>query len=739
MTLKLKHKIVVLAVFSALLPALVMSVLSFIQGREVQQIISHELTNVIQTNLKYVALDVYKMCQISNSIVTEKISFDLNVARKIMHDDGGASLSPTEKVEWKAENQFTKEIVTKELPRMLIGEQWTGQVKDFNHKVPVVDEVKELLGVTCTVFQRMNERGDLLRVATSVPKLNGERAIGTYIPAINPDGTPNAVVSTVMGRKTYNGRAFVVNAWYITAYEPIKNQKGEVIGCLYVGIQLNAMERMKKIIQQTMIGKTGYVVVVGGSGKEKGKYIISFNGKRDGENILESIDTRGNFFIREIIEDSMKLDKGNVGFKSYYWKNASDKKTRLKTGAYIYFEPWDWVIMPTIYADDYAILHKQIESCIDKLLWYVMIGGVIIVCFAALIALYLGNKIGNPISKVIEISRLIADGNINMALQGLHNLGQGTLESDEFNEKSLDQDETGLLISSIAKMTKNLNALVGQVQRSTIQLVSTATEIAASSKEQEATVNELGASTNEIVASSRQISSTSNQLVNTMDHVAEVSDQTAEFANEGQVSLNDMGNTMQLLVGATESISTKLSIINEKAVNISNMVTTITKIADQTNLLSLNASIEAEKAGEYGKGFSVVAREIRRLADQTAVATLDIIKMVKDMQSAVSSGVMEMDKFSEEIRLGVEEIGGISSQLEKIISQVQELPSQFEIVTDGMKQQAEGAMQISESMVQLNDATRQTSESLKEFNEATGQLNEATQALKKEVSIFKVK
>ena len=99
-------------------------------------------------------------------------------------------------------------------------------------------------------------------------------------------------------------------------------------------------------------------------------------------------------------------------------------------------------------------------------------------------------------------------------------------------------------------------------------------------------------------------------------------------------------------------MNAKLAVLNEKASNINQVVTTITKVADQTNLLSLNAAIEAEKAGEHGRGFAVVATEIRRLADQTAIASYDIEQLVKEMQSAVSAGVMGMDKFSEEVRRG---------------------------------------------------------------------------------------
>ncbi len=193
----------------------------------------------------------------------------------------------------------------------------------------------------------------------------------------------------------------------------------------------------------------------------------------------------------------------------------------------------------------------------------------------------------------------------------------------------------------------------------------------------EATVNEQAASTNEVVATAKEISATSQELVRTMGEVSAMSEETVVAADSGQQGLGRMESTMHQMEEATQSISSKLAIINEKAANINSVVTTITKVADQTNLLSLNAAIEAEKAGEYGVGFSVVAREIRRLADQTAVATLDIEQTVKEMRSAVSAGVMSMDNFSEEVRQGADEIRRVGSQLTQIIERVQALPAPF--------------------------------------------------------------
>ena len=165
----------------------------------------------------------------------------------------------------------------------------------------------------------------------------------------------------------------------------------------------------------------------------------------------------------------------------------------------------------------------------------------------------------------------------------------------------------------------------------------------------------------------------------------------SRWSSTGQQGLASMDLTMRQLADSTSSIGSKLSIISERAANINLVVTTITKVADQTNLLSINAAIEAEKAGEYGLGFLVVAREIRRLADMTAVATLDIERMVKEMQYSVSAGVMEMDKFSEQVRKVVGEVGQIGGQLGQIITGAQALHRQFDQVTEGMRVQSHGS------------------------------------------------
>ena len=300
------------------------------------------------------------------------------------------------------------------------------------------------------------------------------------------------------------------------------------------------------------------------------------------------------------------------------------------------------------------------------------------------------------------------------------------------------EDSVGQLSSALQQTIDKLAALLAKVQEAGILVTSSATEIAATAREQEATVTEQAASSNEIAASTKEISATARELVKTMDEAIHIAEETGHRAAEGQSGLVRMENTMSRLVDASGSIVAKLAVMNEKAGNINSVVSTITKVADQTNLLSLNAAIEAEKAGEYGKGFSVVATEIRRLADQTAVATWDIEQMLKEMQSAVSAGVMSMDKFSEELRRNVDEVKQISGQLGTVIEQVQTLAPRFEIIYQGMQSQSNGAEQITQTMMQFNESMQQTTETLRNTRQSIDLLNTAAHNLQSGVSHFRV-
>ncbi len=345
----------------------------------------------------------------------------------------------------------------------------------------------------------------------------------------------------------------------------------------------------------------------------------------------------------------------------------------------------------------WSLVLRVSEASITGAIWQqvfrrVAIGIVFLLVIVSLL-LFMSVGFSRRINRAVAIAEQIAEGDL-------------TVEMDS----SQSQDESGVLLCSIETMTGNLNSLVGAVKQASLQLTATAT----------------------------QISSTGQELLTTVEGVHERADETAELADSGRSSLASMEATMGQLSGATGSISSKLGMIREKAGAINTVVETITKVAAQTNLLSINAAIEAEKAGEAGRGFLVVSREIRRLADQTAVATLDIEQMVCQMQDAVSAGVMEMDKFSEQVRSCISQVAEISGQMGEIIGQVQTVSDQFHMVNEGMRQQSQGARQIDEAMAQLVTGVHQVSGTVKDFNSAAENLRTSAGTLQEQIGQFKV-
>ena len=346
-----------------------------------------------------------------------------------------------------------------------------------------------------------------------------------------------------------------------------------------------------------------------------------------------------------------------------------------------------------------------------------IIGGV---CVGLVIGFLLMKSINDPLVRITRAINVMKEGDLTHKLL--------------YSSKN----EFGDLIDGFNQMADYLEDLISQIQHAGIQVTSSITEIAASTRQQEATSTEHAATASEIAASTNQIAATSANLMNTMKKVNSLTLNAASAAEDGHAGLVNIDQTMVQMEDATGSIVGKLSILSEKAGDIAGVVKTINKLADQTNLLSLNAAIEAEKAGEYGTGFSVVATEIRRLADQTAVATYDIEQMVQGVQSAVSSAVMGIDKFAKDVHDSVENIRDGSERIEGVIEQVQVLKPQVRIISEGIEAQSLGARQISDATSQLNNAAQQSAESIGQVSQTIERLQQAAQGLQEAISKFKV-
>ena len=341
------------------------------------------------------------------------------------------------------------------------------------------------------------------------------------------------------------------------------------------------------------------------------------------------------------------------------------------------------------------------------------------------VIMWLTHRLTGRIGRAVAASRRVAAGD----LTGTIGIPAGEMRGG---------DEAGQLLRDIGAMTTGLRDVVSQVKRSSYELGATARQLSAASRQQETAISSLGASTSEAAVASREIAVTGRELLGTMNEVAAVAAETEQVADAGRENLAGVEETMAHLEQTTTDFSQRLAVIRQRAEDINMVITTITKVADQTNLLSINAAIEAEKAGDYGQGFIVVAREIRRLADQTAVATLDIERLVEQMQEAVNAGVDEMGRFAAEVKTGVDRVAGISGQFADVIDKVQGLSHRFDSVKQGMQAQASGAQQITDALVTLNDGSRAAADALREFKDASQHMVQAVEGMTDTVSRFRL-
>ncbi|WP_242039561.1 methyl-accepting chemotaxis protein [Anabaena sphaerica] len=574
---------------------------------------------------------------------------------------------------------------------------------------------------------------------------------------------PNRGVVHIVDYQPYQA-SYMAPAAFVAA--PIYNGEN-LVGILAIQLPIDQINRVltsNKNWQNDGLGNTGETYMIGDDLFMRSNSRLLLEDRQAYINILKtqgiSDDTIG---LVEQLETSIFLQKINTEAAKLAIKKQSGTliieqnyqgKTVLSSYAPLKIEGINWAI---ISEKDLSEAYQPIYNLQQVLLMATAILSLIV----ALLANFIANQFVKPIEELVKVSKTIANRDYDQQqaeekneivklqtafqtvahkISELVNISQKIADGDLTTPIELSEikDEISKLQNAFYMMNKDLNSLIFSIQNSGVKITTSSTQIAASGKQLEATVTEQLASTNEVAATAQEIAATSRYLLNMINKVQDITKMTSTAASQSRDELQAMKITMQQLIDATNSLTSKLDIMNKKASNINNVVVTINKFATQTDILSLNAAIEAEKAGQYGAGFAVVAGEIRRLANQTAIATLEIDQIVKDMQTAVYVGVMEMDKFTNSVNNSAKQVNLISNQIGKVINQVESLPPQFEQVCESMEEQSQGAIQISEAMSQLSEAYEQTVDALRETNNALEELEDAAQLLKAETSRFQV-
>ncbi|MCY3020893.1 MAG: Cache 3/Cache 2 fusion domain-containing protein, partial [Planctomycetota bacterium] len=290
MTLTLRTKISGLALLAGVLPVLVLVVLVTTEQQRVSKEVTGEMNLISQQSTRRIALDVWNMCRLAHETVLRQVQATIKGVREQLASHGPVQVSSADKVSWEAKNQVTGAVSPVTLPKLMFGPLWLGQNSDPKTPTPVVDEMGRVAGTSVSVFQRMNEDGDMLRVATNVETAGRSRPLSTYLPARGADGSSNPILAKVLKGQPYCGLSVLNDTTYIAAYEPLNDERGQLVGMLAVGVPLDSMKLLRSAILETKVGRDGYVYVLKGTGAQRGTYVISSGGQQDGVNIWERTD-----------------------------------------------------------------------------------------------------------------------------------------------------------------------------------------------------------------------------------------------------------------------------------------------------------------------------------------------------------------------------------------------------------------------------------------------------------------
>lgn len=567
------------------------------------------------------------------------------------------------------------------------------QVLNGNNEL--LDRFTATTGAVASLFVRQGDR--FIRVSTSIQQPNGERPIGGVL---DPSQPPYAAL---LRGEVFTGKVKLFGRDYMTRYIPQRDKSGQVIAAAFVGLDFTTeLTDLKQKLKSITLGKTGYLFALD-AGKERG--LATLHPTREGQNLLAETDTEGHAFIRTLLEQK----NGQL----QYTQRDTDHSTQERLAVFNYYPEWDWVLVASCPTEE---LSEEAHAVRIRL----TLAGLLLSAIISLItSRTLSTWVSRPLDKVVQAMQQIAKGNLAVQIP---------------NHKA--RDEVGLLLTATQQMSDSMAEAIAGIQGASRQLTSSAKklsnssgEVATQSSQQSEAAGHMAASIEELEGSIRHVRDCAADANRLTEQAGQVSQEGAQIIDQAVKSMGQIALTVR-------QAATSVTQLGHQSAAIAEIVSTIKGIADQTNLLALNAAIEAARAGEAGRGFAVVADEVKKLAQSTSVSTQEIEGMIRNILDETQSAVASIETGVTQVEQGVALAGRAGTSILAIREQAEEVSKAVAGIELALSAQSASSAELSQNVVHIAQTADANAQMAQTSAQQADGLEELSQCLSQQMSRF---